>query len=548
MARATTPKLGNSHNVATSYLVATCATLAAILLFAVLGSQILPGALGFAQAVPAAGAMVTALILNIALVLFGWRRARDLAETVEQLKQAESEAYINAFTDHLTGLHNRRALIREIDAAFARADCEDTLLLLDVDHFKKVNDLYGHGAGDLLLQLVGTKLVDTLPPSAFVARLGGDEFAALVHGIDEAHQSAEKIIGAFGQPMEVGEHHVQISISAGIAALRPGTGRTDILRQADVAMYSVKQSGRNGFAWFDEEMEQQVRARVLLEDEIRSGIDRDEFVPFFQPLISLDTGELNGFEVLARWDSSKRGLIEPDGFIKLAEQCGQISALSMRVMEKAFIEARNWPSHLKLAVNISPVQFRDPHLAEQILKLLTATGFPARRLELEISEGSLMEDRAQALTILQSLRNNGISIALDDFGTGYASLSQLDALPFDRIKIDRSFIGSLAENEQAAAIVQTITALGKTLSVPITAEGIESDALRQQMTHLGCTDAQGWHFGKPVSGSIAGMRFNPAGGADDPELEPPGDPGTNPSERPVNLDSRPRRSIAGRKS
>jgi EAL domain-containing protein (putative c-di-GMP-specific phosphodiesterase class I) len=253
-------------------------------------------------------------------------------------------------------------------------------------------------------------------------------------------------------------------------------------------------------------MEQQIKARVVLEDEIRTAIETDEFVPFFQPLISLDTGDLNGFEVLARWNSPRRGLIEPDDFIEVAEQSGQLGALSMRVMEKACVQARDWPAHLKLAVNVSPVQFRDAQLAERIIRILTETGFPAGRLEVEITENSLLEDRAQALTILQSLRNHGIAIALDDFGTGYASLSQLHALPFDRIKIDRSFINSLAENEQAAAIVQTIAALGKTLGVPITAEGIESEDIRQQMAALGCTDAQGWHFGRAVPGHAASMQ------------------------------------------
>jgi EAL domain-containing protein (putative c-di-GMP-specific phosphodiesterase class I) len=267
-------------------------------------------------------------------------------------------------------------------------------------------------------------------------------------------------------------------------------------------------------------MEKQVQARVSLEQEMRAAIEADEFVPFFQPLISLDTGELNGFEVLARWQSPKRGIVEPDDFIEIAEQSGQIGALSMRVMEKACAEAKDWPANLKLAVNISPVQFRDPHLAERIVRILTETGFPARRLEVEITEGSLMEDRAQALTIVQSLRNSGIAIALDDFGTGYASLSQLHSLPFDRIKIDRSFINSLALSDQSAAIVQTIAALGKSLNVPITAEGIESDAIRQQMAALGCTDAQGWFFGKAVSGHIASMQFHGAPVVSAPAAKP----------------------------
>jgi diguanylate cyclase (GGDEF)-like protein len=508
MGKSVTNKEGNSYKVATSHLITTCATLAAILLFVILGAKILPSAVGLAVRDPGTNALVAAFLLNIAIVLFGWRRARDLAETLSTLKQAETEAYINAYTDHTTGLPNRRALLREVEGGFDQAANGGALILLDVDHFKRVNDLYGHAAGDQLLQFVGETLVRALPSSAFVARLGGDEFAALVHDRNDAENSAQEIIRAFAQPVNIGDLRAQISVSVGIAPLRSEGKPIDALRQADVAMYSVKQTGRNGFAWFDAEMEQQIKARVVLEDEIRTAIEADEFVPFFQPLISLDTGELNGFEVLARWNSPQRGLIEPDDFIEAAEQSGQLGELSMRVMEKAFAQAKDWPAHLKLAVNVSPVQFRDPQLAERIIRILTDTGFPAGRLEVEITENSLLEDRAQALTILQSLRNNGIAIALDDFGTGYASLSQLHALPFDRIKIDRSFITSLAENDQAAAIVQTIAALGKTLGVPITAEGIESDAIRQQMAALGCTDAQGWHFGRAVSGHIAGMQFD----------------------------------------
>jgi EAL domain-containing protein (putative c-di-GMP-specific phosphodiesterase class I) len=312
-------------------------------------------------------------------------------------------------------------------------------------------------------------------------------------------------------------------------------------------MYSVKQAGRNGFAWFDCQMEQQLQARVGMEDEIRAAVEADEFVPFFQPLISLDTGELNGFEVLARWNSPKRGLIEPAEFIGIAEQSGQIGPLSMRVMEKAFVQARDWPAHLKLAVNVSPVQFRDPQLAERIIQVLTETGFPARRLEVEITEGSLLEDRAQALVILESLRNHGIAIALDDFGTGYASLSQLHALPFDRIKIDRSFINSLGENEQAAAIVQTIASLGKTLSVPITAEGVESDQIREQMAALGCTDAQGFHFGRAVSAHVATTHFNAPRAAQPAKVKAERTPLNEPLGKSDDNDHAPRRPAAGQK-
>lgn len=545
MVKSVAGKAGSSYKVATSHLITTCATLAAILLFVIIGAKVVPSAVGLAVRDPGTNALVAAFLLNIAIVLFGWRRARDLAETMATLKQAETEAYLNAYTDHTTGLPNRRAMLRELEGVFGPVERGGALILLDVDHFKRVNDLYGHSAGDQLLQLVGETLVAALPSSAYVARLGGDEFAALIYDEKDAENSAQQIIRTFGQPVIIGDLKAQVSISAGIVSLGSETAPIDALRRADVAMYSVKQSGRNGFAWFDRQMEQQIQARVVLEDEIRSAIEADEFVPFFQPLISLDTGELNGFEVLARWNSPQRGLIEPDHFIAIAELSGQIGALSMRVMEKAFVQAKDWPAHLKLAVNVSPVQFRDPRLAERIIQILTETGFPARRLEVEITEGSLLDDRAQALTILQSLRNHGIAIALDDFGTGYASLSQLHALPFDRIKIDRSFIHSLAESEQAAAIVQTIAALGKTLSVPITAEGVESETVRQQMAALGCTDAQGWHFGRAVSGQAASMQIE--GPRPAPKPSPNSIPLAEPLDQPGNSGKGARRPIAGQK-
>jgi predicted signal transduction protein with EAL and GGDEF domain len=377
--------------------------------------------------------------------------------------------------------------------------------------------------------------------------MGGDEFAAIIRDEKDAEDAAGKAVNAFLRSIDVGEVRAQISLSAGIVLLRSEERPIDAIRRADVAMYSVKQSGRNGFAWFDSQMEQQLQARVGLEDQIRAGIEADEFVPFFQPLISLDTGELNGFEVLARWNSPQRGLVEPTEFIGIAEQSGQIGPLSMRVMEKAFVQARDWPAHLKLAVNVSPVQFRDHQLAERIIQVLTETGFPARRLEVEITESSLLDDRAQALTILESLRNHGIAIALDDFGTGYASLSQLHALPFDRIKIDRSFITSLGVSEQAEAIVQTIAALGKTLNVPITAEGVETDCIRAQMAALGCTDAQGFHFGRAVSANVATMHFNSPKVAPSANFRQERKPLSEPLNKPGEDQGVPRRPAAGQK-
>jgi EAL domain-containing protein (putative c-di-GMP-specific phosphodiesterase class I) len=272
-----------------------------------------------------------------------------------------------------------------------------------------------------------------------------------------------------------------------------------VLRHSDVALYAAKRAGRNGHAWFDEELERELAARLKLEEDIRTGIRVGEFVPFFQPLVDLASRQIIGFEALARWRSPTRGLQEAETFIETAERTGLVGPLTMSVLEQALKEARAWPAHLKLAVNVSPVQFRDPTLAEQILKLLAMSGFPANRLEVEITEGSLLEDREQVLTIIHSLKNVGISISLDDFGTGYASLAQVNRLPLDRIKIDKSFITTIVKSEQTAAIVSTIAGLGHNLDVPITAEGVESEQIQNALADFGCSEAQGWLFGRPIS-------------------------------------------------
>jgi EAL domain-containing protein (putative c-di-GMP-specific phosphodiesterase class I) len=266
-------------------------------------------------------------------------------------------------------------------------------------------------------------------------------------------------------------------------------------------MYSAKRAGRNCSVWFDKAMEKELFDRTQLESEIREGITEGEFIPYFQPQISLETGDLTGFEVLARWNSPSRGLVEPDAFMSAAEGSGLIGALSLSVMKQALVESRDWPAHLKIAVNVSPVQFRDPKLAERILKILTEVNFPPQRLEIEVTETALVEDRDQALAIVESLKNVGVTISLDDFGTGYASLSQLQSLPFDRIKIDKSFVSALVADPQSSAIVNSITTLGKALKLPITAEGVESTAVKEQLSAMGCGEAQGWLFGKAVPAS-----------------------------------------------
>ncbi len=486
--------------LAGSHVITTCATVAAILLFVALGSQVVPAALLGARLPDSASTLKVAFLLNIAIILFGWRRSKDLREALEAYEAAERLAQRNANTDPATGLANRRELMRSLDDALA-AKSGGVFLVLDLDHFKRVNDLHGHLAGDKVLLRVAEVSRSVAPADACCARTGGDEFAMLLPSSDDekAEDIARMILSALSAPVLIEGSQIQVTASIGFARLDDCGDEEAVLRHSDVALYAAKRAGRNAFAWFDEELERELTDRLKLEEDIRRGIKSGEFVPFFQPLVDLTTRQIIGFEALARWRSPDRGLVEAEIFIETAERTGLIGPLTLTVLEQALKEARGWPAHLKLAVNVSPVQFRDPLLAEHILRLLATNGFPPSRLEIEITEGSLLEDREQVLTIIRSLKNVGISISLDDFGTGYASLAQVNHLPLDRIKIDKSFITTIVKSEQTAAIVSTIAGLGHNLAVPITAEGVESEQIRSALADFGCAEAQGWLFGRPIS-------------------------------------------------
>ena len=511
--------LGTAKNktvrIAGSYVVTTCATITALLLFVVLGSQVMPGALGGTPLPDSASTLKVAFLLNIAIILFGWRRSKDLKQALDLYEAAERLAQRNANTDPGTGLANRRELMRALGEAL-ESRAGGVFLALDLDHFKRVNDLYGHLAGDQVLMRVAEASKKAAPNSACCARTGGDEFAILLPGaVDaEAERIAEKILAALSAPLFVEGTQLQVTASIGLARLSASEDEETALRESDVALYAAKRAGRGGFAWFDKELEREIKERLKLEEDIRTGIKSGEFVPFFQPLVDLNSRKIIGFEALARWRSPTRGLVEAEVFIDTAERTGLIGPLTLAVLEQALKDAREWPGNLKLAVNVSPVQFRDPMLAEQILKLLAASGFPASRLEIEITEGSLLEDRDQVLTIIHSLKNVGISISLDDFGTGYASLAQVNRLPLDRIKIDKTFITTIVKSEQTAAIVNTIAGLGHKLDVPITAEGVESEQIRNALADFGCTEAQGWLFGRAISAEAVRNFLAMDGGGD----------------------------------
>ena len=448
--------------------------------------------------------LVGAFILNIALILFAWRRSIDLRVALDKLDAVESGSYVLTYKDELTKLFNRRYFNEHLET-LAGADCSRlTLVLVDIDHFKRVKDQHGHAACDQLLAQCAGLIEKAAPQAACCARLGGDEFAVLLEGDAALPEAATALAGrlleAFRVPIAMGATNVGVSVSVGLSSLDETCPDARLLlRRSDIALHEAKRRGRDGFAWFDNAMELELARRNAVEADMRLGLVEGQFVPYFQPLVDIGSGELKGFEVLVRWMHPTRGIVEPDGFIPLAEKVGLIPDLSFAVMRQALLVARPWPAHLTIAVNISPVQFRDPILAQRILKLVAETGFPAHRLELEITESAIVDNTALALATITSLKNQGIRISLDDFGTGYASLAQLRSLPFDRIKIDRSFIASLLRDEQSEAFVRSIVTLGQSLRLPITAEGIETSQIYARVCELGCTDAQGWLFGKAMS-------------------------------------------------
>jgi diguanylate cyclase (GGDEF)-like protein len=444
-----------------------------------------------------------ALLLNIALILLIWRRSGQLSKQKSAADKADQRADLFALTDHATGLSNRPAIVAELNQNLADRT-PVAMIALDLDHFKKVNDLYGHEAGDELLVQIGQRLQHACPTNTICARLGGDEFVILLTNGDavskRAMPVAENILSAFEDEFAMTVGSAKISASIGVyASADPESSATDVFRRSDIAMYQAKHNGSDQIVQFEPKMEAEVHQRYQMEADIRAGIPKGEFVPYYQPQYCIRGDNLLGFEVLARWNHPTGDLIEPTEFIPIAENTGLISSLSMSVMRQALEDAASWDHNLVLAVNISPVQLNDPILDQQIMKMLIETGFPPQRLELEITESALMEDTDQVLNIITSLKSLGIKISLDDFGTGYSSMTQLKNFPFDRIKIDRSFVLSMLDNEESAAIVNSIASLASSLDVPITAEGIESDEIRACLDDIGCSDGQGWLYGRPTS-------------------------------------------------
>lgn len=456
--------------------------------------------------------VMTTLLLNIALILFGWRRYRDLQMEMQDRITAEQRAQKLAITDPLTGFYNRRAISQiaaDLCVTAAAKEQSVAFMMLDLDNFKRINDMNGHAAGDFLLTQFAERMQKIAPSRAYLARIGGDEFAFAFtfnpNVPEEVTRFAEAIIEETERPIIHDNLVLETTVSIGIARHDGNDGGVDkLMQRADIAMYNAKRNGKNDKSWFTEEMEQELRARIDVEAAIRLGIPRGEFVPYFEQQVDIRTGRLTGFEMLARWDAPAHRHVPVETFIDVAQEAGLIGDLSISIMEKAFLEAKNWDPSLTIAVNISPVQLLDERLAQRILKLLVETGFPPQRLEVEITEGAIFKNVELAQTIIHSLKNQGIRVAYDDFGTGYSSLTHLRELPFDRIKIDRSFISSVARDKDSADMVRGITSLCRSLGLPITAEGIEDELVERFVADLGDFTAQGWFYGRPLS--IVGAR------------------------------------------
>lgn len=508
-------------------VVAPGIAVAAVLLLVATGGAVLPSAVRslLGDSTAPDRVLVSALLLNIALIIFGLRRYRELTREIAERRRAEDQARLLAATDPLTQCLNRRSMIETTEAlrtAAAERGEAIAYCMIDLDNFKQINDMYGHTCGDAVLVTLCDRLRGLLPREARLARLGGDEFAFVmaypVGHTDLIDDLVIRLLANLAEPLEVLDITLELTISVGLATDHDDEGLPGpvieagtLMHHADMALYHAKRQGRNRHFWFEPSMENELRFRSQLETGIRRGINQSEFVPYYEQQIDIDSGELVGFEMLARWQSEQLGLISPQIFIPIAEEMGLITQLSEELMDRAFADAREWDDSLILSINISPVQLRDPWFAQRLLKRLVAANFPPRRLEIEITESCLHENIGLVRTMIMSLRNQGVQISLDDFGTGFSSIEQLRSLPFDRIKIDRSFISELRKPASQSRLVDAIIAMGRGLDLPLTAEGVENEQIVTALRAMGKLKAQGYVYGKPETAEEVRRRLSAIG-------------------------------------
>jgi diguanylate cyclase (GGDEF)-like protein/PAS domain S-box-containing protein len=428
-------------------------------------------------------------------------------EDITERKQAEAKITHMAHHDALTGLPNRVMFHGRLTEAVARSRRGETsaLLYLDLDKFKAVNDALGHPVGDALLQEVSKRLALNIREIDMVARLGGDEFAIIQTNLDEpagATALSRRLIDVLSAPYDLHGHNIAIGASIGIAII-PVDGLTPdlLLRNADLALYGAKKAGRGGYCFFEPGMDAIMQARLTLETDLRNAVAENQFEVYYQPLMTIKTGSVAGFEALLRWNHPKRGLVPPSEFIPLAEETGLIVALGKWVLQQACRDAAEWPGEMKVAVNVSVIQFGCPTLVADVAEALALSALPPSRLELEITETVMLADVEAVLEILHQLRALGLGIAMDDFGTGYSSLNYLRRFPFSKVKIDRSFIAGLGMGAHCNAIVTAVTDLCETLGMVTLAEGVETKEQLEQLRTGTCGEAQGYLFSRPQPAS-----------------------------------------------
>ena len=446
---------------------------------------------------PLFASMILAIIVGLRSIRYGTR-------TVAIVREVEAAALDRAMRDPLTGLHNRTGFKMRLDQALELRD-EDALLgviYIDLDKFKDVNDTFGHEMGDALLLAVSDRLDEIARHDCDIARLGGDEFAMIVHErrtSEDVVALADAISAGLGQPFMLGSTEVEIGGSVGIViAPEDGVDSTTLVRRADIAMYRVKADGRGRALRFDYSMEDELRRRKFLEGELRNALARDQLEVFYQPYLSSDGETVVGAEALLRWHHPEEGMISPGVFIPLAEESGLVVEIGEWAMRRALTEAMNWPG-VHIAVNVSPVQFKRQDLLYRVLRIIAEVGIDPRRVEVEITEGVLMEDAEAAIQVIKGFRDAGVHVALDDFGTGYASLSYLRRFPFDKLKVDQAFVRNLGPSNGSAAIIHSVVALGRSLGMTVHAEGVETLEHHIFLRAAGCHHFQGFYFAKPMS-------------------------------------------------
>jgi diguanylate cyclase (GGDEF)-like protein len=452
------------------------------------------------------GAVITfcgGLIVTLGVLIYFGLVSRN----ARQIAQANQRVLELARIDALTGLPNRRIFLEQLEAAVvsrARSQGERfSVLMLDLDRFKNVNDTLGHAAGDALLREVASRLRAALRGTDLLARLGGDEFAIILWSRDDHRQSAlhlaARLCQSIAETFALAGRQVEIGTSIGIALVpEHGLDPEQLLKKADLALYRSKAAGRNCFTLYDDAMLAELEARNTLESDLREAIARAQFEVHYQPFFDVQSGERRGFEALVRWRHPVRGLVPPDQFIPLAEESGLIVALGEWVLRRACADASVWPNGDKVAVNLSSVQFKQADLFDVIQSALRTSGLSPQRLELELTESVLLEREQENQLFMQKLRAIGISLALDDFGTGYSSLSCLTTFPFDKIKIDKSFIRNLSMQPKSSAIILSVVALARGLDMLVTAEGVETPEQFERLRTMGVTFAQGFLLGRPL--------------------------------------------------